>query len=325
MNHFTRFVYIGLILATGMAAVAQDLEQPKAGKSGQKRLSATKSGEDPRALNLADIQKQVPAGVTFIPDIAYREGDGAYWRLDLAMPEKPGDKPRPALVIVHGGGWSTGDKRLNWCVQPLFDYAARGYVCISINYRLTSEGGFPANIEDCKCAVRWLRAHAQEYSVDPDRVGAFGSSAGAHLACMLGLASNDAGLEGDGPYQDQSSQVNAVCAVATPTDFSNWGRGRFASEVMAKKCSPVAYARAGSPPILLLQGTEDKTVPMSQPELLVEALRKAGAKDAKLIKLEGAGHGAVMSRSKEIGPLMAEFFDRTIGSQSQSPKQPNHQ
>ena len=146
----------------------------------------------------------VPAGVQLLTDIGYREGSEK-WRLDLAMPKENGGGPRPAHVIVHGGGWRSGDKGGGqWRSLPL-EYAAKGHVCISVNYRLTDEAPFPACVEDVKCAVRWLRANAEKYNLDPQRVGAYGNSAGAHLVAMLGLVGPEAKLEEDGPYQDQSS------------------------------------------------------------------------------------------------------------------------
>jgi len=129
-----------------------------------------------------------PKRIVILDDIAYRSGPSSAWRLDLAMPENFGEQTRPALVIVHGGGWNAGDKRDRPYRSMLLDYALKGYVTISVNYRLTREAPLPACIEDVKCAVRWLKAHAKEYRVDTSRIAAYGHSAGAHLVLMLGLA-----------------------------------------------------------------------------------------------------------------------------------------
>ncbi|NOX57077.1 MAG: alpha/beta hydrolase, partial [Planctomycetes bacterium] len=168
------------------------------------------------------VRKRLPKGLEFIPNIAYREGNSRAWRLDLVMPKDQEGPPRPALVFVHGGGWRSGDKRRGYFLHGAIEYAQKGYVCITVNYRLSDEAPFPACVEDVKCAVRWLRAHAKKYHVDPNRIGGYGNSAGAHLVAMLGLVPPEAGLEGDGPYQDQSSRLQAVCASAIPTDFSDW-------------------------------------------------------------------------------------------------------
>ncbi|MHB8901560.1 MAG: alpha/beta fold hydrolase [Thermoguttaceae bacterium] len=265
----------------------------------------------------------IPEGVELLTDLAYRDGNEK-WQLDLAMPKEPGDRPRPALVIIHGGGWRSGDKGGGqWRALPL-EYAAKGYVAVSVNYRFIDEAAFSACVEDVKCAVRWLRANAKKYNVDPRRIGAYGNSAGAHLVAMLGLAGPEAGLEGDGPYRDQSSLVQAVCCSATPTDFVDWpgrspraesaflaGPGESVAERM-KKLSPISYVRADAPPMLVIHGTADKTVPLSQGEKFVEALKKAGAKDVTFLKYDGAGHGVFIQQADETGPAMEAFFARTL-------------
>lgn len=272
---------------------------------------------------------RVPDGVTLETNIAYRDGSEK-WKLDLAMPQEKGDAPRPAIVFVHGGGWRSGDKGGGqWRSLPL-DYAAKGYVCISVNYRLVDEAVFPACVEDVKCAVRWLRANAEKYNVDSKRVGAYGNSAGAHLVAMLGLAGPDAQLEGDGPYQDQSSLVQAVCCSATPTDFSNWGgRGRSSRasptlldgppeqlDERRRKASPITYVNGDAPPFLIVHGTADTTVPFSQGERLAKALQDAGAKDVTFLKFEDAGHGVFGQHKNETYPAMEKFFARTLRRRS---------
>ena len=276
-----------------------------------------------------DDAVQVPLGVKFVPNLAYCEGNEA-WRLDLAMPRERSEVPRAGLVFVHGGGWRGGDKRRGYFLRGALEYAQQGYVCVTVNYRLSGEAPFPACVEDVKCAVRWLRAHAEEYNVDPDRIGGYGNSAGAHLVAMLGLVGPDAGLEGDGPHQEQSSLLNAVCASATPTDFLKW-REDSPSEFLkrgllrgpepsflerAKRASPLSYARAGAPPFLLVHGTADRTVPVSQADRFVEALRKAGAKDVTYKRYDDEGHGVFNTQSKETHPLMLAFFARTIGRET---------
>jgi acetyl esterase/lipase len=300
-------IILGLCIGLWEAAIAAD-QQPRGRKKAVPPVAAA---------------GRVPDGVTLLTDVAYREGNPK-WRLDLAMPKAPSDQPRPAIVIIHGGGWRSGDKGGGqWRALPL-EYAAKGYVCVSLNYRLTDEAPFPACVEDVKCAVRWLRANAAKYNVDPKRFGAYGNSAGAHLVAMLGLVGREAGLEGDGPYQDQSSLVQALCCSATPTDFTDWGGATFRGDDTflagpaeskadrRKKASPLTYARADAPPFLVIHGIADNTVPLSQAEKLVAALKKAGAKDVTFKTYDGAGHGVFTQHADETGPMMEAFFARTL-------------
>ena len=287
-----------------------------------KRLRGGNGPRNPRNLLI------VPDDVKLIEDIAYREGESKKWKLDLFVPakENPSSSKRPAIVFIHGGGWRSGDKGGGqWRSQPIA-YAQKGYVCISVNYRLTDETALPGCIEDCKNAVRWLRANAEKYNVDPDRIGAYGNSAGAHLVSVLGLADEKVGLEGDGPYQDYSSSIQAVVCSAPPTDLVNWdGKSDFDPRrgkrllgtsdleeglALAKKCSPVTYAKKGVP-FLVVHGTADRTVPIYQGDSFVEALKKTGA-DVTYIRVDGAGHGVFGQASKKTGPAMESFFKRTL-------------
>src|SRR5262249_24172530 len=147
-------------------------------------------------------------------DVRYREGASKQWRLDLAFKKNQRGKPRPAIVVIHGGDWVQGDKssfasRKYGVPGNIEDFARLGFVAATINYRLPAEAPFPAALEDCKAAVRWLRAHAREYNLDPMHIGAYGNSAGGHLALLLGMVGKDAKLERDGPHQGESSGVQA--------------------------------------------------------------------------------------------------------------------
>lgn len=287
-------------------------------------------GTGQSAMTTERLLSQAPEGVTIQADIAYRPGDSKAWRLDLVMPSEPGDEPRPGLVFVHGGGWRNGDKRAGVFLQGALEWAQRGYVCITVNYRLVDEAPFPACVEDVKCAVRWFRAHAEQFHLDPHRIGGYGNSAGAHLVAMLGLVGPDAGLEGDGPWQDQSSLLQAVCASAPPTDFLLWSEGlsRFGAKgsllfgpretlrERAQKASPISYVAAHAPPFLLVHGTADRTVDVAHSDRFVEALKKAGAKDVTYLRVEGAGHGVFTQHSDVTHPAMQDFFQRTLGAKS---------
>ncbi len=240
--------------------------------------------------------------ITVTKDIPYREGASEAWKLDLAMPSNFGSELRPALVIVHGGGWAGGSKSVDVYQKMMVEYAGKGYVTINVEYRLTGEAGFPACIEDVKNAVRWLRAHAGELQVDPERIGTYGHSAGAHLALMLGMTSEKDGLEGDGSFSEFSSHVNVVAAGSPPTEL-----GR--DVPMAKSVWwPIGYISAEHPPLFLIQGTED---PVVKPELtrdFVDKMKQAGA-EIKYLEVEGGHDVAYSSQLKVTDPAISEFFE----------------
>ncbi|WP_299468878.1 alpha/beta hydrolase [uncultured Gimesia sp.] len=268
----------------------------------------------------------LPKDLKIIEDISYRKGRIQAWKLDLVMQREPGEAKRPALIFVHGGSWSGGDKSHSTINNGPVKYARKGYVCISVNYRLSDEAPFPACLEDVKCAVRWLRAHADQYHVDPDRIGGYGNFAGAHLVSLLGLVDKESNLEGDGPWQEQSSLLNAVCVSAIPTDFTHWPGGIENKPILrqlldapdtslqeqAIKASPITYVHAKAPPFLLFQGTKDRTVDVSQADRFAEALNAAGAKDVTYHRYPEAGHSVFNQYHKETYALMEEFFDRTL-------------
>ncbi len=165
----------------------------------------------------AQAQPGKPAAIEVERGLVYGKGNGTELRLDLAHPGN-GSGPFPALVCLHGGGWKQGNRAdLEKTIEAL---AGHGYVAVTVSYRLSPQAKFPAQIEDCKAAVRWLRANAAKYHINPDRIGALGFSAGAHLACLLGTTDPRDGLEGAGGNAAQSSRVQAVVSFFGPTDFT---------------------------------------------------------------------------------------------------------
>ena len=235
-------------------------------------------------------------------DVVFGKGGDQELKLDLAMP-KDGTGPFPVVICLHGGGWTRGDRAdMKITLEAL---ARRGYVAVSPDYRLAPKDRFPAQIEDCKAAVRWLRANAETYKINPDRIGVVGFSAGAHLACLLGVTRKEDGLEGTGGNPDQSSSVQAVVSFFGPTDLTGQGFGKDVEKqsfvpllggTLAEKkdaylkASPITYAGKHAPPFLFFHGTNDHLVPVKQSELLADKLKEAGVK-TELVVLEGAGHG----------------------------------
>jgi acetyl esterase/lipase len=272
---------------------------------------------------------RVPEGVEVLRDVVYGTAGGRELKLDIYRPDERPAGAMPVLVWIHGGAWRAGDKRTGGArVVP---FAAKGYFCASINYRLTGEAAFPAQVEDCKCAVRYLRAHAAEYGIDPERIGVWGSSAGGHLVAMLGTTGGVGELEGEGGWAGHSSRVQAVCDWYGPSDLlamadqpSNMNHdgpgspeGAFlggsvkANPAKARRASPVTYVDADDPPFLIMHGTRDMTVPFGQSEILHAALRDAGV-DVTFRPVEGAGHGGPGFGSDEALGLVTDFFAKHL-------------
>jgi len=275
-------------------------------------------------LSPAQVRQTLPEGIERVPDFPYREGH-ELWKLDLAMPAAHVETPRPAVVIVHSGGWRRGDKRANIWARYAVEYAKRGFVAISVNYRLVPDNPFPAAIEDVKTAVRWLRAHASDYNVDVNRIGVYGNSAGAHLVLVLGLSGPDPILEGDEPWRDYPSNMHAVVASASPTDIYNWtspsgstaslfGNNTDNLESLSRFASPLFHVSSDAPPILLIHGTDDQTVPYDQSKRLMQALIEAGAVDVAFKSYTGDGHTAFTQNLSETLPMTLDFFERTLAS-----------
>jgi acetyl esterase/lipase len=234
-----------------------------------------------------------PLSFRYLPALRYgiAPGDagGVPLYLDLFVPDPPPPRPAPAVVYLHGGGWESGDRRM--ALQPWLNplLAGHGFVAVSVTYRLTDEAPFPAQIHDVKAAIRWLRAHAGEYGVDPARIGVWGDSAGAHLASLLALTDRVAALDGGCGTPGVSSAVQAVVARCTPTDFTDspwveaspvlrklFGGRPGAQGELRRLASPVCHAHPQAPPFLLVHGTEDELVPYRQATRLAEALRGHG-------------------------------------------------
>lgn len=263
--------------------------------------------------------------------LTYGKAGDVELQLDLARPAEEAG-PFPAIVFIHGGGWSQGSRD---SFRPLMEEGAkRGYVAVTISYRLTEPDPethlgkvpFPAQIHDCKCAVRWLRSVAEKYHVDKDRIGVGGGSAGGHLSLLVGLADKSAGLEGEGGHAEQSSSVRAVVNIFGPVDLTKaypesvaaqpyfqalcQGTPQTAAE-MYKRASPITYVSKDDPAVLTLHGDKDTLIPVSQAKLLDETMKEVGAHHELQI-LAGQGHGFTGDAAKQANDLLWAFFDKQL-------------
>jgi acetyl esterase/lipase len=247
----------------------------------------------------------LPSGATVQRDLAYVTDGHPRQKLDLYLPAA--DTPLPLVVYIHGGAFRAGDK----ADGPPVEYLAEGYALASINYRLSQHALFPAQIEDCKAAVRWLRAHAAEYLLDPKRFAAGGASAGGHLAAMVGATGHVREFD-VGEHLDVSSRVQAVLDFFGPTDFLQMDAHRPPNGMVhdepdspesqlvggpiqenpdkVARANPITWVTSDAPPFLIVHGDQDPLVPHHQSELLADALRRAGV-PVIFHTVEGGSHG----------------------------------
>lgn len=273
---------------------------------------------------LAGDSKAATEGVIIDRDIEYARPDGISLQLDVIRPVTPATRT-PVVVFVHGGGWKNGDKKSGhkqaaWLVP-------HGFAVVTINYRLTDVAQWPAQIEDCCEAVRWVRRNADQYGFDPDHVAAWGTSAGGHLVALMGTR----------PRSEEeaiSSQVQAVCDWFGPSDLmsmppNNTGNGRTAEDVArsngakllgvtvredparAHDASGLHHVSADDCPFLIMHGSKDPGVPLDQSRRLHERLRQHGV-ESQLHIVDGAGHGGPLFQTERSRYVVLDFFNRTL-------------
>jgi acetyl esterase/lipase len=261
-----------------------------------------------------------------VPD---SQGGGVELKMDVFYPFQM-SRPAPVVVYIHGGGWSHGDKGGSQDRMDLQRLRERGFLIVTLNYRLAPEFKFPAQIQDVKCAIRHLRANAAAYNLDPQRIGAMGESAGGHLSALLGLTDAEVGWDDVGGYYDQSSHVQAVVDLYGPADLSMFeadARGRATAEEvfgvtkiddpMIELASPVSHITPDGASFLILQGDQDELVPVEQSQVLYDRLVAAGV-PATLVIVKNAGHGfgavtgPVSPSTQELARMIIDFFVETL-------------
>jgi acetyl esterase/lipase len=282
------------------------------------------------------VKRWLPPHVTCLPDIQYGPATGKANLLDLYLPDDADqlDHPLPLIIWIHGGGWIEGNKD-NCPVAPAVPF---GFIGASLNYRLSGEAQYPAQIQDCKGAIRFLRAHAAEYHIDPNRIGVWGASAGGHLVALLGTSGGSTELEGTvGGNLDQSSKVQAVCDWFGPTDLTQFADQAKAADIakftpgprlitalfggtldekkdLVQLANPIAFLKgktpADLPPFLIMHGDKDKMVPVAQSQMLDDALTALKVSvDFQIIP--GAGHGNGFN-TDAVQKSVLTFFEKNL-------------
>ncbi len=267
-------------------------------------------------LEIVERDVPLPDGVVLEKDIEYGNAGGHSLQLDLYRPAKI-TKPVPALLFIHGGAWKSG-KRQDYHFYTAA-YAKKGYVVATASYRLVGQAPFPAAVQDCKCAVRWLRANATKYNIDPAQIAVIGGSAGGHLSMMLGY-SDDPGLEGDSGNKGVSSRVSAVVNIYGVYDMttqiakdsdsvSNFLQGKSIDEApeLYRQSSPRFHLDKTDPPTLILHGTIDELVPIGQADALAAHLKRLKIPHA-YGRLDGWPH--TMDLAKPVNDYCQAMMDR---------------
>jgi acetyl esterase/lipase len=273
------------------------------------------------ALSIAPLGAQEKIVVE--NDIEYANPDNQHLQVNLARPAQ-GDGPFPTVLCIHGGGFRAGTRdSYDGLIRQL---AERGYVAATVTYRLAPKYPFPAAIYDVKAAVRWLRANAAKYHIDPDHIGVTGGSAGGHLAQFLGVTADVKEFEGDEGNLDQSSRVTCVVNDYGPSDFTkSYGKSVDAAEVLPLflggnleqqrqkhiLASPLYWVTPHAAPTLCIHGTKDNYVAYEQAVWMVDKLLAAGV-EAELMTMDGAGHGFGGEDAKKADAALFAFFDRHL-------------
>lgn len=266
---------------------------------------------------------QMPDNVVHEKDIEY-SNVGARVAMDVVRPKNPGTEPLPAVVLVHGGGFRAGSRESYLPVAARL--AQRGYVAATVSYRLAPRHQFPAAVEDVKAAVRFLRANASRFGIDPDRIGAMGGSAGGHLVLFLGLTPDVPDFEGSGPNRNFSSRVSCVVNYYGPTDFNqSYSKSVDAADVLPlflggdlshnrrahQVSSPLNWVTPNAAPTLSIHGTNDTYVAYEHSVWLTERLLAAGV-PAELETIPGAGHGFKGADAERAEQRAFAYFDRYL-------------
>jgi acetyl esterase/lipase len=329
MKNLIALTALALFLTTSpLPAQSPKTEKPQSQPPAAKKPAAEKpkaSSQPTPEERRAAADKAFGDKVEIKWDQPYAGNDNPKQQVDVYLPKiRKSDKPLPCVVFIHGGGWVNGDRK-GYAGQAAPLAITGDYAAVSVGYRLSGEVKWPAQIHDCKAAIRYIRGHAKEWGIDPDRIGVTGSSAGGHLVTLLGVSGGDKTLEGEiGEYTSQSSNVTCVVNFCGPTDMGAPLMQGEAAKVddpavsgliggplkdnaaKVKQCSPLTYVSKNAVPIMTVHGTADMRVDFKNAEKLDAAMKAAGASHL-LIAVTGAGHG--IPPLPELSGRIKQFWD----------------
>lgn len=245
-------------------------------------------------------------------------------KMDIIYPHESHEGKLPCIVWICGGGWIQLDRHAH--VPNLVDLARAGYVIASVDYRDSNYVSFPGQLEDIKAAIRFLRANADRYHIDPEKIGVMGESAGGHLTAMTAVTGDRKEFD-KGAYLEYSSSVQAALPWYMPSDFTKFPKRPGSSGLLPESrllgkdvemdpsaadiSNPLLYISDVTPPMLMIHGTVDQVVPFNQSEIFYDALIEAGL-DAELVAIEGANHADQHFFQEEVWDLIQDFFDRKL-------------
>jgi acetyl esterase/lipase len=251
-------------------------------------------------------------------DVVYGHKDGLALTFDVHRPAQPNGA---GVIAIVSGGWQSSVEMSRLIVDgylsPLLN--EKGFTVFAVRHGSSPRYPMSAIVADTRRAVRFIRQHAREYGVDPDRIGVFGSSAGGQLALLLATTADSGDSSASDPVLRESSRVAAVVAYFPPTDLSRWGNRRALpataalTEAEAAQYSPIRFVSSGAAPSLIVHGDADAVVPMVEGETMFAALTKAGV-PASFIRIEGAGHGFEGADLERANAAMVRWFERHLGS-----------
>lgn len=327
----TAVLLLGLLshVSSVSAQTAAPEKKPEASQADKAKAEAAARAERQREAR-ENAVKQFSEKVEVRFDQSYAGNENPKQQVDVYLPKKRADdKPLPVVVFIHGGGWSGGDRK--GYVPAAMQLVSSGkYAAVAVGYRLSGEVKWPAQIYDCKAAIRYIRGHAKDWNIDPDKIGVTGTSAGGHLVSLLGVSGNVKDVEGTiGDFTSLPSAVTAVINFCGPSDFTKPLMQGDAAKVddpavagvlggpikehldAANQASPVWHlenktAKGKLPPIMTVHGTDDGRVDFKHAEMLDAALKKAGG-DSIVIAMKGAGHGIPMRPA--LAERMQKFWD----------------